>query len=59
MAVFGMCCVDLNNNVKKNYKTVIDIQQLLKIWKMRHLTLEGKIVIFKTMAISKVVLNHS
>ena len=31
------------------------MQELLKIWKMRKLTLEGKIVIFKTIAISKIV----
>ena len=31
------------------------MQGVLKIWKMRRLTLEGKIVIFKTIAISKIV----
>ena len=31
------------------------MQQVFKIWKMRKLTLEGKIVIFKTIAISKIV----
>ena len=41
---------------KKNfYKIVTDMQRVLKIWKMRRLTLEGKIVIFKTIAISKIV----
>ena len=34
---------------------VTDIQQVFKIWKMRELTLEGKNVIFKTIAISKIV----
>ena len=37
------------------YRIVTDMQQVLKIWKMRRLTLEGKIVIFKTIAISKIV----
>ena len=37
------------------YTTVTNIQQALKIWKMRNLTLEGEIVIFKTHAISKIV----
>ena len=37
------------------YKIVIDMQRALKIWKMRKLTLEGKIVIFKTISISKIV----
>ena len=40
---------------KNFYKTVTDMQRVLKIWKMRRLTLEGKIVIFKTIAISKIV----
>ena len=34
------------------------MQQLLKICKKKNLTVEGKIVIFKTIAISKVVSNH-
>ena len=37
------------------YTTVTNIQQALKIWKMRNLTIEGEIVIFKTHAISKIV----
>ena len=40
---------------KNFYKIVTDMQRVLKIWKMRRLTLEGKIVIFKTIAISKIV----
>ena len=36
-------------------KTVTDIQRVLKIWKMRNLTLEGKIFNFKTISISKIV----
>ena len=31
------------------------MQRVLKIWKMRRLRLEGKIVIFKTIAMSKIV----
>ena len=37
------------------YTTVTNIQRVLKIWKMRNLTLEGNIVIYKTLAISKIV----
>ena len=37
------------------YKTVTDIQRVLNIWKMSNFTLEGKIAIFKTIAISKIV----
>ena len=38
---------------EKKFKSIIDIQRVLKIWKIRNLTLEGKIV--KTIAISKIV----
>ena len=37
------------------HKIVTDMQRVLKIWKMRKLTLEAKIVIFRTIAISKIV----
>ena len=40
---------------KKIYKTVTDIQRVLNIWKMRNLTLEEKIAIFKTIVILKIV----
>ena len=73
MTVYGLQCIDLNNNIlkildthfsyneklkeeKKIYKTVTDIQRVLKIWKIKNLKLEGKIVIFKTMEISKILL---
>ena len=39
---------------KNFYKIVTDMQRVLKIWKIRKLTLEGKIIIFKTIAISKI-----
>ena len=38
---------------KKFCKAVTDTQQVFKIWKTRNLALEGKIVIFKTISISK------
>ena len=37
---------------KKFCKIVTDMQRVLKIWKIGRLTLEGKIVIFKIIAIS-------
>ena len=40
---------------EKFYNTVTDIQRVLKIWKIRNLTLEGKIVIFKAIAITEIV----
>ena len=67
MTVRGMCCIDLNNYTlkilgthfsyneklkkEKKYETVAAIQRVLKMWRMRNLTLEGK-----TIAISKIVL---
>ena len=47
-----------NNNLScdKNFLSVVKkIENTLKVWKMRQLTLNGKIVIFKTLAISKIV----
>ena len=40
---------------KNFHKIVTDMQRILKIWKIRRLTLERKIVIFKTKVISKIV----
>jgi len=37
--------------------TVGKIENLLRVWRQRNLTLEGKITIFKTLAISKIVYN--
>ena len=34
---------------------IAKIKNVLKVWSMRDLTIEGKIVIFKSIAISKVV----
>ena len=48
-----------NKKLKKKkyfFKTITDIQRVLKIWKMRNLAIEGVIVIFKTILISKIVL---
>ena len=40
----------------ENYKRyIINIEKLLKLWRMWQLIIEGEILIFKTLAISKVV----
>ena len=39
----------------ENYRRYIKIEKFLKLWKMPQLTIEGKILIFKILAISKVV----
>ena len=35
--------------------TVKNISNIIKLWRMSHLSLEGKIAIFKSLAISKIV----
>ena len=37
------------------YNIISNIQGVLNLWRMRNLTLEGRIVVFKTLAISKIV----
>ena len=39
---------NINNNIAK-------IENVLRVWRMRDLTIEGEIVIFKSLAISKIV----
>ena len=42
--------------VERNFCLIIaNIQRVLKLWKLRNITLEGKILIFKTFALSKVI----
>ena len=47
------------NKEKRNEKKILEsmtkIQNILKFWRMRRLTLEGKTIFFKTLAISKIV----
>ena len=40
---------------KNFYNIISNIQGVLNLWRMRNLTLEGGIVVFKTLAISKMV----
>ena len=42
-------------DVKNVWETISKIQNVLKIWRMRSLTLEGKVIVFKTLAILKIV----
>ena len=44
-----------NQDEKYFLETITKIQNVLIIWRMRSLTLEGKIIVFKTLAISKIV----
>ena len=40
---------------KNFYSIITDIQRAFKIWNMTKFTLEGKVVIFETIAITKIV----
>ena len=41
---------------KKNYcQAITNIHGILKPWKVRNLSIEGKIVIFKTLTISRLI----
>ena len=40
---------------KKYLESITKIQNVLKVWRMRRLTLEGKIIVFKILAISNFV----
>ena len=47
---------NINLMNQKNYcQTITNIHGILKLWRMRNLSIEGKIVVIKTLAISKVV----
>ena len=40
---------------EKNFlETITKIQNVLRIWRIQSLTLEGKIIVFKTLTISKI-----
>ena len=47
---------NINLNNQKNYcKAITSIHGILKLWRMRVVSIKGKIVVFKTLAISKLV----
>ena len=46
---------DKNLQPENNFrKTILNIQRILKMWRRRNPTLEGKIIIFETLALSKI-----
>ena len=46
---------DIPLQLENNFtKTILNIKRILKMWRQRNLTLEGKIIIFKTLALSKI-----
>ena len=54
LGVHFSCNVKIRNE-RNFYKVVSDIQGLLKLWRTHSLTAEGNIIIFKTLAISRIV----
>ena len=69
VALCGMRCTDLVSNIVKilgiycsyneiqeNFKRHnIKIEKILQIWRLTDLSIAGKIAVFKTLAISKIV----
>ena len=53
LGVFFTCYTNmqLENNFRK---TLSNIKKILKMWRQRNVTLEGKIIIFQTLALSKI-----
>ena len=45
-----------SENDKNFLKQITIIEKVLKLWRMRNLTLEGKVAVFKELEISKIVL---
>ena len=57
MKILGTC-FSYNQNLKKEenlLRTISSIQSAFKLWKLKNLTFEGRIDIFKTLALSKTV----
>ena len=63
MAFYGMKCIDLTDDIikildlfKKNFLNhIVKTQNILKLWKLRNLTIKLRIVVFKSLAISKII----
>ena len=55
----ALCIINLNeqsyNSGNALLITIAKIENVLKVWRTRDLTIKGKIVIFKSLAISKIV----
>ena len=45
---------DKNLQLENNFrKTILNIKKILKMWRQMNLTLEGKMIVFKTLTLSK------
>ena len=57
MKILGTC-FSYNQNLQEEenlLRTISSIQSAFKLWKLKNLTFEGRIDIFKTLALSKIV----
>ena len=68
MALCGMECIDLTDTFLTNKQFeqekdllhhIVKIQNISKLWKLRNLTIVGRIVVFKSLAISKLIHSSS
>ena len=56
VALCGMRCNNDKLEIQENFKKhIIKIEKNLRIWSMIDLSIAGKITVFKTLAISKIV----
>ena len=57
MTVHGVC-FSYNKNLEQHKifcKHIVKMENILKLWRMRQVTLEGKITVFKSLVISKII----
>ena len=57
MAVHGVC-FSYNKNLEqhKNFcKHIVKMENILKLWRMKQVNLDGKITVFKSLVISQVI----
>ena len=54
-SVISLSLLMKHYNKKTTLKNISKIENILKVWKMRHLTLEGKINFSKTLTVSKII----
>ena len=63
MVFYGVKCIDLTDDIikildlfKKNFLNhIVKTQNILKLWKLRNLTIKLRIVVFKSLVISKII----
>ena len=57
MEIFGVH-FSYNNNLEQDknfWEHIVKIENILKLWRMRQLTLKGRTTVFKSLAVSKAI----